>query len=102
MVKVGPGENNLFKIMISGDHSTTSKERPEHGIAGCLLKRITQAANLNETAFKIMTDLEMDKSIDKNMIPSTLQLNNKLAYLKRKREKRQNVIIEDVNAIIHS
>jgi hypothetical protein len=45
-----------------------------------------------------MTDLEMDESIDKNMIPSTLQLNNKLAYLKRKREKRPIVIIEDVNA----
>lgn len=46
LVKVGPGEKNLFKIMEFGEHSGTSKERPKHGIAPFLLDRIDAAANL--------------------------------------------------------
>jgi hypothetical protein len=84
LVKVGPGENNLFKIMIFGEHFGPSKERPKHGIAKCLLDRIDAAANLNTTTMLIRSSLEMDKSINRNLIPSTQQLNNRLSHLKRK------------------
>lgn len=70
MVKVGPGENNLFKIIEYGEHSEFLKERPKHYIASILLARIDAAANSNTTPTKIRTSIEIQ------------QLNNRLANLK--------------------
>jgi hypothetical protein len=101
LVKVGPGENSLFKIMVFGEHLGLSTERPKHGIAKSLLERIDAAANLNTTTMLIRSSLEMDKSINRNLIPSTQQLNNRLSHLKRKSGSQKMEIIEDINAFIN-
>ena len=50
----------------------------------------------------IRADLGSDRSIHRDIIPSSNQLDNYLAYSKRKNEKRPMSIIEDVNAFIRS
>jgi hypothetical protein len=83
LVKIGPGHDGYFRVMVCGNHSETLEIKPEHGIHPVLIKRITDAANLNVTTKNIIADLKTDESINE-IIPSTNQVDNFVAYLKRK------------------
>jgi hypothetical protein len=85
LIKIGPGDDDYFKIMVYGNHSETIVIKPEHGIHPVLIKRITDAANLNVTTKNIIADLKTDESINE-IIPTTNQVDNFVAYLKRKKE----------------
>ena len=49
------------------------------------------------TAMNIRTDLFMDKDIDKNIIPSSSQLNNLIAHERRKGQPAFEMI-DDINS----